>query len=121
MVEPFASRYSEEQLLAAVDFAVARVQSWVSNGSCIVLWEGAVRHGVHHKTDAGQFVDFYRQVTGARPCGCGFADIDTDDWRAMEDRQQRDIRIDRLKKFRSAVVNMYKAAAASGDGKGEQK
>ena len=123
MVEPFASRYSEEQLLAAVDYAICRVQSWGPwgpCGSCTVLWEGAVRHGARNWDDAGLFVDFYRQVTGARSHGCGFVDIDTDDWDSLGEHGRRDIRIDRLKKFRSAIVKMYETAA-SGDGERGQK
>ena len=118
MVESFASRYSEEQLLAAVDFAIAHTQNWISCGSCTVLWEGAVLNEVHHEVDAGLFVGFYRQATGARQYGYGFDAISMEDWYAMDEHGQRDFRVARLMEFKEAIADLYKTTTAE---EGEQQ
>lgn len=114
MIESLASRYSEEQLLAAVDFAIAHTQNWISCGSCVVLWEGAVDNEVHHEVDAGLFVAFYRQVTGARAYGYGFGAVSTGDWDSLGEHDQRDFRIARLMEFKEAITNMYKTTTEEG-------
>lgn len=115
MTESFASKYSEEQLLDAVDFAIARIQNHVSGGSCVDLWDGAVHHEIHHEIDAGLFVGFYRQVTGARPHGYGFGAIDAEGWDSLDDRGQRDFRIARLMEFKEAIADLYKTTDEEGE------
>lgn len=116
MVESFASRYSEEQLLDAVDFAIARIRGWISCGSCTALWDGAVHHGMDFEA-AGLFVDFYRQVTGARSYGYGFGAIGTKDWDSLGGRGQHDFRIARLTEFKEAITDLYKTTAEEGEQK----
>ena len=116
MVEPFASRYSEEQLLDAVDFAIARVRGWISCGSCTALWDGAVHHGIDFEA-AELFVDFYRQVTGARSYGYGFDAIGAGDWDDLGDYGQCDYRIARLMGFKEAITDLYKTTTEEGEQK----
>lgn len=115
MVESFASKYSEEQLLDAVDFAIARTRGWISCGSCAALWDGAVHHEIHPEIDAGLFVGFYRQVTGARSYSYGFGAIGAEGWDSLDDRGRRDFRIARLMEFKEAIADLYKTTDEEGE------